>query len=378
MSEPENFFARLPPIRSAAEALDERHYAPAPADWLLAFSDIRGSTAAVAAGRHSDVNFCAAAMIAALSNSCGAIPYQFGGDGAVALVPPADAARARTILARARGFAAREFGLVLRVALVPVGALEARGQSLAVGRYEPLPGSVYALFRGGGLALFETAVKGGGGDLAALAAIADEEDDGEPPDLTGLSCRWTPVRSARGQMVSLVLRADNHKALYDELARIAGLPRLKAVDLGGLNARWPPAGLVREARARKGRLPLALMLPLVALETLLAWIVVRYRLKIGSFDAARYMQEVAQSAIDFARAGDMLFLVFDCPADKIEAVRARLEAGAAKGELRFGMQVSDHAVMTCLVASTEGGHVHFVDGGDGGYTRAAAQLKAMA
>jgi len=99
---PDNFYARLPPITSAGAALDERLYAPAPADWFVAFSDIRGSTAAVAAGRHSDVNFCAAAMIAALSNELGAIPYQFGGDGAVALVPPGDGARARKILARAR------------------------------------------------------------------------------------------------------------------------------------------------------------------------------------------------------------------------------------------------------------------------------------
>ena len=375
----ENFYARLAPIRSAAEALDERLYAPAPDDWLLAFSDIRGSTAAVAAGRHSEVNFCAAAMIAALTNALGPIPYQFGGDGAVALVPPADGARARTLLARARGFARREFALDLRVALVPLSVLAARSASLTVGRYEPLPGSVYALFRGGALALLEDAVKGtGDSDLASAAMIHDEEDDGEPPDLTGLSCRWTPVKAARGRMVSLVLRGADHKALHDELAQIAGLPRLSAVELGALSARWPPAGLVREARARRGRVPLALMLPVVALETLLAWVVVHFRLKIGKFDASRYVREVAQSAIDFARAGDTLCLVFDCPEGRIEAVRARLEAGAQRGELRYGMQVSDHAVMTCLVASTEGGHVHFVDGGDGGYTSAATQLKAMA
>ena len=277
MSAPENFYTRLAPIRSAAEALDEHLYAPAPADWLLAFSDIRGSTAAVAEGRHSEVNFCAAAMIAALTNALGAIPYQFGGDGAVALVAPADGARARQILARVRGFARREFGLDLRVALVPVRALEALGARLTVGRYEPLPGSVYALFRGDGLALFENAVKGmGDSDLAARATIADDEDDGEPPDLTGLSCRWTPIRAARGRMVSLVLRAGDHKALHGELARIAGVQRLNAVELGGLSARWPPAGLMREARARKGKWPLALMVPAVALETLLAWVVVHF------------------------------------------------------------------------------------------------------
>jgi len=222
-------------------------------------------------------------------------------------------------------------------------------------------------------------VKGSGDeDLAALAMIADAEDDGEPPNLAGLSCRWTPLKAARGRMVSLVLRAADHKALHDELAAIAGVPRLNAVEIGALHARWPPAGLMREARARRGRLPLALMVPAVALETLFAWVFVHYRLKLGGFDAARYVRDMAQCAIDFARAGDTLCLVFDCPAGRIEAVRARLEAGAAKGELRYGMQVSDHAVMTCLVASIQGGHVHFVDGGDGGYTSAAAQLKAMA
>ena len=34
--------------------------------------------------------------------------------------------------------------------------------------------------------------------------------------------------------------------------------------------------------------------------------------------------------------------------------------------------------MTCLVASAvDNQHVHFVDGGDGGYTKAATQMKAQ-
>ncbi len=42
------------------------------------------------------------------------------------------------------------------------------------------------------------------------------------------------------------------------------------------------------------------------------------------------------------------------------------------------MSLSDHAVMTCLVVSVmDGRHVHFVDGGDGGYTRAATAFKAQ-
>ena len=358
---------------------DESAYRPAPEDWWLALSDIRGSTGMVAAGRHAEVNFVAAAMIAALANHCGPIPYQFGGDGAVALVPPAQAETARRVLARTRGFAARDFGLDLRIGMVPVAALAEHGASVLVARYEPLAGAAYAVFRGGGIALFEQAVKGRGDTgLTRLAMIGDDEDDGTPPDLTGLSCRWTPVKSARGRMVSLVLRSADHAAVHAALARIVGRPSLGAISSDALEARWPPKGLMREAHARRGRLPVALMAAAVAAETLLAYVVLRFRLKAGGFDPDRYVREVATGAVDFARSDDSLCMVFDCPADRVEAVRAYLDERAARGELRYGMQLSDHAVMTCLVTSiTDGRHVHFVDGGDGGYTTAATQLKAL-
>lgn len=69
-----SFYGKLAPIRMAAGIFDDANYVEAPADWLLAVSDIRGSTEAVAAGRHSDVNFAAAAMIAALTNLSGQFP----------------------------------------------------------------------------------------------------------------------------------------------------------------------------------------------------------------------------------------------------------------------------------------------------------------
>jgi hypothetical protein len=193
-----------------------------------------------------------------------------------------------------------------------------------------------------------------------------------------LSCRWTPVKSARGRMVSLVLRCAGHAGLHRDLARVAGVPSLHAVTAGGLKARWPPKGLMREARARHGRVPLALMVVAVALETFLAFLVVHYRWKVGAFDPDRYIGEMEKGAVDFARSDDSLCVVFDCPGDRVEAVRTYLERRARRGELRYGMHISDHAVMTCLVKSpTEGLHVHFVDGGDGGYTSAAIQLKAQ-
>jgi len=374
-----DFYSRLAPIRSATGVFDDANYVEAPADWLLAVSDIRGSTAAVAAGRHSDVNFAAAAMIAALTNLCGQIPYQFGGDGATALVPPSDEKEVRRVLARVRSFAARDFNLELRIGLVPVRSLRERQKVVLVGRYEASPGSAYAVFRGGGIELMELSVKDrGDSTLAHEAMIGDGEDDGDPPDLTGLSCRWTPVKAARGRMVSLVLRCADHRAIHKEIARIAGLETLNAVTQAALEPRWPPKGLVREAKARRGRVPLFLMVPVVAVITFVAFLFVRNRWNTRNFNANRYVKEVAEGAVDFARSDESLCVVFDCPADRIEPVRTYLDDRVARGELKYGMHLSDHAVMTCLVVSPDyGQHVHFVDGGDGGYTQAATQLKAQ-
>src|SRR5262249_47924712 len=98
---------------------------------------------------------------------------------------------------------------------------------------------------------------------------------------------------------------------------------------------------------------------------------------IGRFDPHRYVKELNEGAVDFARADESLCVVFDCPEDRIPGLKDYLEARAARGELLYGMHLSDHAVMTCLVVSpSDGQHVHFVDGGDGGYTRAATELKA--
>jgi len=50
----------------------------------------------------------------------------------------------------------------------------------------------------------------------------------------------------------------------------------------------------------------------------------------------------------------------------------------ADGALRYGMNVSQTALMTCLVTAASGGlHVHFVDGGDGGHTSAAKTMKVQ-
>jgi hypothetical protein len=69
-------------------------------------------------------------------------------------------------------------------------------------------------------------------------------------------------------------------------------------------------------------------------------------------------------------------MVIDCPIERIAEIRAYLDELCDRGALSYGIHLSDTALMTCLVESaTEQKHVHFIDGGEGGYTRAAKELK---
>ena len=375
------FFARLPPLDSPHRAFDEALYRPAPDDWALALTDVVGSTQAIADGRHKTVNFVAAMAIAAAKNLCAPepIPFLFGGDGAVLMVPPRHQQAMRQALARVRGAAGRDHDLRLRVGMVPVSALRTQGCDVRVARYEPTPGNSFGVFAGGGVSVLEDAVRGRAWpELGALAEVPEMLDDGAAVDLSGLSCRWAPLRSQHGKMLTLIIHGAEHPAaVFAEVMRLAGQdgdPRPARPET--LRAAWPPKDFMLEARARcrGGWLP-GWTLRVLA-ETLLAkWVIARGK-PVGDFDPQRYQQEI-RSNTDFCKHDRTLCFVIDCGLPRIHAIRAHVDACATAQAFEWGMNVSDTALMTCLVTSeTEGLHVHFVDGGGGGYTSAAKQLKA--
>jgi len=378
---PGGFFASLPGLGDPQQAFDDAAYRPAPDDWSLAVTDIVGSTGHVAAGRHKTVNFVAAMAIAAARNMCAPrpIPFLFGGDGAVLMVPPQQAAAMRQALARLRGAARRDHGMELRVGLAPVSALRAAGSDARVARYEPSPGNHFGLFAGGGVGVLEDAIRGRGlPELAAQAAVPEALDDARPVDLSGLSCRWAPLQSKHGKMLTLILhgapRAGELFAGIMRLAALDGDPRPARPD--NLRAAWPPKGFMLEARARSRGRWLPWWTLRVLAETLLARWVIRRGKPIGAFDPQRYAREI-RSNTDFCKHDRTLCLVLDCALPRIEAIRGLVQAHAEAQPFDWGMTVSDTALMTCLVTSeTEGVHVHFIDGGGGGYTGAARQMKA--
>ena len=77
----------------------------------------------------------------------------------------------------------------MRVALIPIADIRARGLDVRVARFAPSPNVSYAMFSGGGLGWAEAAMKRG--EFAVLPAPPDVL-----PDLTGLSCRFEEIPAA--------------------------------------------------------------------------------------------------------------------------------------------------------------------------------------
>lgn len=379
----EGFFSALPVSPRAGDTFDPARYRPAPGDWALVVTDIVDSTVAVGEGRHKTVNFVAAMAIAALRNLCAPtlLPFLFGGDGSVVMVPPSRVEEARVVLARLRGEAQREFGFRLRVGLASVAALRRFGCDVLVGRFEPTPGNSFGVFAGGGIATLEAAVRGKGDPaLQALSEIPASLDDGQPVDLGGLSCRWDPLQSGRGCMLTLIIHGAAQPAqVHAEVMRLAGgAADAQPVRRQTLRVGWPPRDFMLEARATRQGGPVWLSALRVLTNTLVARIVLGIGRPVGGFVPAKYIDEITTNT-DFCKHDETVSFVIDCPLPAVDAIKAYLDAEMAAGRLRYGLHVSQTALMTCLVSSVNDGlHVHFVDGGDGGYTIAAKGMKALA
>ena len=109
--------------------------------------------------------------------------------------------------------------------------------------------------------------------------------------------------------------------------------------------------------------------------TLIAYIVMKLGIRVGTFDPARYRREVVENS-DFRKFDDSLRMTLDCTPGLADRIEGRLSAARSANIVRFGLHRQPAAIMTCIVPSiSESNHVHFVDGAAGGYALAAKQLK---
>src|SRR5262245_22569591 len=379
-SDSDAFYTSVPVFHSFHRLMEPALYTPLPDDWMLGVADVVGSTKAIAQNRYKAVNMAGAAVIAGVKNALGGIdfPYVFGGDGASFAVSGRHIVRAREALAAVAAWVRDELDLSLRIALVPVASVRAQGLEVRLTRFAPSPHVTYAIFSGGGLAWADAAMKRGEFALAPAPP-------GTRPDLAGLSCRFSPIASRRGVILSLLITKaqaaspDAFRAAIEEIvALIEKSPGMSSpVPQTGLCIQWPPTGVELEARtARWTWIPLPVRRIAIAARTFLYYLILRYEIRVGQFVPAVYLQQLVENS-DFRKFDDGLRMVLDCSPDFAGVIERRLSIAQSAGLIRHGLHRQDQALMTCFAPSvTDGNHVHFIDGAGGGYAAAATALKA--
>ena len=327
------------PVRAYREfsrVLDPDVYVPLPDDWLIGITDVVNSTGAIRAGRYEDVNYVGASAIAAIGNGRGNFdfPFVFRGDGAAFALAPGAEVMAGSALRQVAAFAKGRFDLDLRVGLLTVRDIRDHGQDVRIARYAASENATYAMFAGGGLKWAERQLKEGRYQL-------QPESQGTEPDLTGLACEWRPFPSRQGQILSLL--AEPADDVTPE--RFAALAR-------------EVIAVFDQAPRHAHPLPEAVGVPKDE------------RLRVSP---ERWAGVAASS--DFRKYDDGLRLTVDCTVEQIDRIQAILSAAKRRGEVNFGLHRQSHALMTCLVPSARpDAHLHFLDGMDGGYAKAAEMM----
>lgn len=376
----QTFYEAIPPIHSITEITNPEHYYDVPADWHIALTDVQGSTKAIEAGRYKDVNAVAAASITALLNNVPGmdIPFVFGGDGATILIPPSVMEQAKTSLIATRRLAASQFGLTLRIGIVPVHDVLMDGYRIRVARLRMSDNFQQAIFSGGGLAQADRLLKHP--ENGEKYRIVDDGGN-YVADFSGFECRWNAIPSTYEETLSLMVMAlpneqvDANTIYKDVLRKIEELygdaKMRHPIAVENLHMALNPYKLTVEARVRHQDTSLPRLLKMLK-GSFKAWVAMKLHIRNwGGY------KQILVAATDHEKFDDTLRMTISGTIAQREALRAYLEEKHQQNLLVYGTHMAKHTLMTCIVFDYFGRQVHFVDAADGGYAIAAKEMKAQ-
>jgi len=283
--------------------------------------------------------------------------------------------------------AAKSFGLELRVAAVPLEKVRQAGLDIRVARVRVSENYIQAVFAGGGMAWADRAMK----DAATASQYAvDPKITAPRGSLEGLECRWQDIPSRHGETVSLMVRATAkdpaaaaalYRALIAKVQDSYGADdACHPITLPGLAPALGAKRLYNEVGVRAAEQSVLgkwVYLMRTRGFVVLGWFLMRFGLKTERTDWSTYKETMVRNT-DVRKFNDIYRQILSGTESQREALTGWLEVRYRKGELCYGMHVTDRAHMTCLVFSYSGRHLHFIDGADGGLFLAAKEFKERA
>ncbi len=371
------FYSRLPVNEiSLSDLLTEDHlFYKIPANWYVVITDVKNSTGAVQVGLHETINLIATASIVAVLNIIYkdnlTVPFFFGGDGATFIIPPTHLEIVMHALQKHKENTKTNFNLDLRIGQVPVTEIYEMGHDLRISKLRTSEFFSIPVLLGDGLMYAEKKIKGPDYILASKLFTEDVLD------LSGMQCRWDRIKPPKNiyEVVSLLAIARNtvnqslaFKKVIDSVDTIYGTAQSRTpVTVENLRLKSTLARIGLEVRTRMGGFNI--------FNLLNTWI----RTNMGYFyfktrKGKVYLRNLV-SMSDTLVIDGRINTVISGTAEQREMLLNELNKLEAEGEIIYGLHVSQESVISCYVRNMNDKHIHFIDGAEGGYTKAAGMIK---
>jgi hypothetical protein len=371
------FYSRLPVNEiPLSDLLTEEHlFYKVPDNWYVVITDVKKSTKAVEQGLHETVNLIATGSIVAVLNIAYkaniTVPFFFGGDGATFIIPASILASTLHALVIHQENTKRNYDLTLRVGSVPVADIYKEAHALQISKLRTSQLFSIPVLLGDGLTYAEKVIKGEDYILSSLPAKEEELD------LTGMQCRWDKIKPPQDydEVVSLLVTARDSekqaaafKKVIDKLDEIYGeQEKRKPISVPMLKLKATLEKISQEMRVKFGGFrPTYLLHKWVT--TLLGYFY--FRTKQGK----KYLLQLVDMSDTLVIDGKINTVISGTTLQR-EQLQLALNDLENDGHINYGLYVSKESVMSCYVRNMNESHIHFVDGAEGGYTKAAGMLK---
>ena len=371
------FYSRLPvnEIPLSDLLMEEHLFFSVPENWYVVITDIKNSTIAIQQGLHETINLVATGSIVAILNIAYkadlTVPFFFGGDGATFIIPPSIFDASINALLLHRKNIKNTFDLELRVGHIAVAEIYEQQEQLTISKLRTSSLFAIPVVLGNGLTYAEKKIKG------PDYMFAETPNTEEEPDLSGMQCRWDRIKPPEidFEVVSLLVIARDgvkqsmaFKKVIDKLDDIyGGLQKRKPISVNKLKLKGTLAKIGKEMRVRIGKFN--------TLYLLTNWI----KSSLGYFyfktkKGMVYLTNLVEMSDTLVIDGKINTVISGTSKQR-EQLEAALNEIEMNGEILYGLYVSKESVMSCYVRNMNDRHVHFIDGAEGGYTKAATILK---
>ncbi|CAL68389.1 DUF3095 family protein [Christiangramia forsetii] len=373
-----SFYSDLPVNDSSISKLigDKTKFSNLPADWHILVADIRNSTAAVQNGNHNHVNLVATGCVIAILNLAEAhgiaVPFFFGGDGASFLIPEKIREQSLSVLEKHNRNTKKNFGFSLAIGSANVADIYNENIELKIARVNVNKTLNIPVILGNGLHFAENKIK-------TENSPKEITPDDTRLNLTGMECKWDRIKPPKKdqEVISLIIAGcgeTDFSKVYSEIMgsidKIFGsIRRRKPVSVRRLKIK---AGLQRikdEMKIKLGKWSFTQFVKSIMVAN------------FGEFylrnttSGKNYLQKLVELSDNLTLDG-RINTVITGTSDQRKRIIAYLDKLENLNLIKYGYHVSEESIMSCYVKdmSTDQ-HIHFIDGGNGGYTKAANQLK---